>query len=152
VRFFGIPSGYEFTSLVEDIVDVSRGQTSLSAQTLELLAKLTEPVHIQVFVTPTCPYCTSAVRLAHSLAIANDQVRADMVESIEFPHLANKYRVQSVPKTVINEDTFQEGAVPEPLFLARVLQGIGVMSAEEVAAYIDSLRQAQQGAGEPGQE
>ncbi len=90
--------------------------------------------------------------MAHALAVASDQVQADMVESIEFPHLANKYRVQSVPKTVINEDTFQEGAVPEPLFLARVLQGIGVMSAEEVAAYIDSLRQAQQGAGEPGQE
>lgn len=139
VRFFGIPSGYEFTSLVEDIVDVSRGQTSLSAQTLELLAKLTEPVHIQVFVTPTCPYCTSAVRLAHSLAIANDQVRADMVESIEFPQLANKYHVQGVPRTVVNETTSFEGAMPEPLFVARVLQGAGVLSEAEVEALVAEL-------------
>jgi len=32
-----------------------------------------------------------------------------MVESIEFPHLANKYRVQGVPRTVINETTAIEG-------------------------------------------
>jgi len=53
VRFYGIPSGYEFTSLIEDIGDVSHGKTSLSAKTLEQLQKITDPVHIQVFVTPT---------------------------------------------------------------------------------------------------
>ncbi len=53
IRFYGIPSGYEFTSLIEDIVDVSRGTPSLSPQTLELVAAIKEPVHIQVFITPT---------------------------------------------------------------------------------------------------
>ena len=53
VRFFGIPSGYEFATLVEDIVDVSRGETDLQPKTREALAALTEDVRIQVFVTPT---------------------------------------------------------------------------------------------------
>ena len=53
VRFFGIPSGYEFTSLVEDIVTVSAGDSHLSAPTREAIAQITNPVHIQVFVTPT---------------------------------------------------------------------------------------------------
>lgn len=53
VRYFGIPSGYEFSSLIEDLVDVSRGKTDLSAETLRELAELQEPVHIQVFTTPT---------------------------------------------------------------------------------------------------
>jgi glutaredoxin-like protein len=53
VRFFGIPSGYEFATLVEDIVDVSRGETDLSEKTKEALANLTEDVRIQVFTTPT---------------------------------------------------------------------------------------------------
>jgi urease accessory protein UreE len=82
--------------------------------------------------------------MAHALAVASDQVTADMVESVEFPHLANKYRVQGVPKTVINETTFQEGAAPEPLFLARVLQSVGVMSEDEVEAYLEELRSAQE--------
>lgn len=53
VRFYGIPSGYEFTSLIEDIVDVSRGTTGLSDKTLQILKAVKEPVHIQVFSTPT---------------------------------------------------------------------------------------------------
>ncbi len=104
VRFYGIPSGYEFTSLIEDIIDVSRGKTALSDATLEALKAIKEPVHIQVFVTPTCPYCPAAVRMGHSLAIASDKITADMVESIEFPHLANKYNVAGVPRVVINEN------------------------------------------------
>ncbi len=53
IRFYGIPSGYEFTTLLEDIVDVSRGESGLSEASKKALASLTKPVHIQVFVTPT---------------------------------------------------------------------------------------------------
>ena len=53
IRFFGIPSGYEFSSLLEDLRMVSRGEPGLSPQTLEALGRLKQPVHIQVYVTPT---------------------------------------------------------------------------------------------------
>ena len=56
--------------------------------------------------------------MAHKLAIASTLVRADMIEAIEFPHLANKYQVYGVPLTVINEQVRVEGAVPE----ARLMQ------------------------------
>jgi glutaredoxin-like protein len=125
VRFYGIPSGYEFTSIVEDVMDVSKGQSGLQPRTKEALAKIEEPVHFQVFVTPTCPYCPQAVRLAHQMAIESDLIRADMVEAIEFPHLANRYAVYGVPRTVINEKAHQEGAVPEPMMLAKLLEALG---------------------------
>ncbi|MCL4459590.1 MAG: thioredoxin family protein [Chloroflexi bacterium] len=53
VRFFGIPSGYEFSTLVEGIIDISKGTTDLSTKTKEELQKMDKDVHIQVFVTPT---------------------------------------------------------------------------------------------------
>jgi len=53
VRFFGIPSGYEFTTLIEDLVDVARGQTDLSEATRAALERLEDDLHIQVFTTPT---------------------------------------------------------------------------------------------------
>lgn len=53
VRYFGIPSGYEFSTLIEDIVDVSTGATQLSQETLDALSTLKNEVQIQVFVTPT---------------------------------------------------------------------------------------------------
>ncbi|MBC7235372.1 MAG: thioredoxin family protein [Chloroflexi bacterium] len=131
VRFYGIPSGYEFTSLIEDIVDVSRGAPELSAETRQALARIQQDVHLQVFVTPTCPYCPDAVHLAHSLAIASERIKADMVEAVEFPQLAIKYGVQGVPKTVINESVAVEGAAPEPLLVARILDALGLLTEEE---------------------
>jgi hypothetical protein len=53
VRFLGLPGGYEFSTLLADIVDVSRGRTDLSAEALEVVRSINSAVHIQVFVTPT---------------------------------------------------------------------------------------------------
>jgi len=53
IRFYGIPSGYEFAALIEAIVMVSKRDSGLAPQTRERLAALGEPLHLQVFVTPT---------------------------------------------------------------------------------------------------
>ena len=52
-RFFGIPAGYEFTTLLEDILDVGGAAPPLERKTIDALAQLEEDIHIQVFVTPT---------------------------------------------------------------------------------------------------
>jgi hypothetical protein len=44
-----------------------------------------------------------------------------MVEATEFPHLAQRYNVMGVPKTVANEFTAAEGAMPEQVVAANVL-------------------------------
>jgi glutaredoxin-like protein len=124
IRYYGIPSGYEFSSLVEDILMVSQGQSGLSEATRKKLAGVNVPVHMQVFVTPTCPYCPQAVRLTHQFALESEHIRADMVEAMEFPHLVNKYQVMGVPRTVINEETHVEGAAPEPMMLARLMEAL----------------------------
>ena len=49
-------------------------------------------------------------------------IRADMVESSEFPQLAVKYSVMAVPKTVVNERVSLEGALPESELLDALLQ------------------------------
>ncbi|HEY7513462.1 MAG TPA: hypothetical protein VIC87_03245 [Vicinamibacteria bacterium] len=53
VRFYGSPSGYEFGTLVDAILDVSSGESGLSPETKQALAALERPVHLQVFSTPT---------------------------------------------------------------------------------------------------
>jgi alkyl hydroperoxide reductase subunit AhpF len=53
VRGFGIPSGYEFSGLIEDLIDVASGTTGLTPETRTGLATLTKPLHLQVYVTPT---------------------------------------------------------------------------------------------------
>lgn len=53
IRYAGIPSGHEFTSLIQDILLVSGRDSGLSQPMRDFLKELTEPVLMQVFVTPT---------------------------------------------------------------------------------------------------
>jgi glutaredoxin-like protein len=120
IRFFGIPTGYEFGTLIEDIIMVSKRDSGLDPDTRRALAALNEPIHLQVFVTPTCPYCPAAVQLAHRFAMECDGIVADMVETTEFPHLTQRYGVVGVPKTVANEIGIAEGVVPENVLTANL--------------------------------
>jgi glutaredoxin-like protein len=121
IRFYGLAYGYEFRPFTESIINVSRGATNLSEETKKKLASIEKPVRIQVFVSLTCPQCPLVTSLAHQFAIESDFIRADVVDIAEFPHLAQKYSVMGVPKTVINERTEFVGAVPEDLFVQQVI-------------------------------
>ena len=121
VRFYGLPYGYEFTTLIEAVGNVSRGKTDISDKTREMLREVKTPVHIQVFITLTCPHCPIVASIAHKFAIENDLIKADVIEASEFPHLSLKYGIMGVPKTVINEKIDFIGALPEDLFLEHVL-------------------------------
>jgi glutaredoxin-like protein len=124
IRIYGIPSGYEYSTLVEDIIDVSRGKTGLTEKTRETLKKVDKNIRIQVFITPTCVYCSGVVRLAHQFALESPFIRAEMIESTEFQDLSNRYNVYGVPKTIVNDAVIFEGAVPEEEFLENVLKAL----------------------------
>ena len=53
IRFFGIPSGYEFSNLIDSIILVSTGAAQLTEQTKTSLGALAGDVEIKVFSTPT---------------------------------------------------------------------------------------------------
>ena len=53
VRFYGIPAGHEFMTLIHGIMNVSAKNTGLSEKTIEKLKEIIKPYNIQVFVTPT---------------------------------------------------------------------------------------------------
>src|SRR6266508_2547384 len=122
IQFSGIPSGHEFSTLINDILIVSKRDSGLDEKTREFLKNLDKPLHLQVFVTPTCPYCPRAVLLAHQMAMENPaMIRAEGVEATEFPELANQFNVRGVPQTVINAGSgMVVGAVPEQNLLAAI--------------------------------
>lgn len=62
------------------------------------------------------------MRLAHQAAIENPLITADAIEISEFPHLAQKYNVRGVPKTVVNEEESIEGPGSESAFLGRIAE------------------------------
>ena len=98
MRLVGAPIGHELTSLADAILTVGSGDPGLTADSLARLATLSQPVHVQVFSTPTCVYCPRAVALAHRLAVASPLISATAYSVIEFPDLIRRHRVTGVPE------------------------------------------------------
>ncbi|MFH0849147.1 MAG: thioredoxin family protein, partial [archaeon] len=124
IRFFGSPEGHELRVFVDDIIRVSKGESGLSDETKRLLKSINKPIHIQVFVTPNCPYCPKVTTLAHQIALENKVISADVIEVTTFPELAQKYSVMSVPNVVINESVRFTGVLPENKFLEKILSAV----------------------------
>ncbi|MCD6382895.1 MAG: thioredoxin family protein [Thermoplasmata archaeon] len=115
IRFYGIPAGYEFESLLDAIMMVSTGKTEIPRGLEERIKGLKKEYRLSVFVTPTCPYCPLSVKIAHKIAYVNRKITGEMVEAIEFPELSQEFEVMGVPKTVIfHENDYQAfvGAYP----------------------------------------
>ncbi|MGC8545917.1 MAG: protein disulfide oxidoreductase [Athalassotoga sp.] len=126
IKYYGIPSGYEFSSLIEDVVATSKnGTVELSPDTIKKLEDIKEPLKLQVFVTPTCPYCPKAVLMAHKLAMQSPKITGEMIEANEFPDLSMQYNVSSVPHIIINEGEGEfVGALPEDAFVEQVINAL----------------------------
>ncbi len=116
IRYYGLPSGYEFGSLMEDLKNVSKGEADISSKAMEVISKIDKPVKIQVYVTPTCPYCPKAVGTAHKFALVNKNITGEMIESLEFSNEAEEVGVSSVPHIVINGSVQFVGAYPDDQF------------------------------------
>ncbi|TMI81015.1 MAG: hypothetical protein E6H03_07505 [Bacillati bacterium ANGP1] len=63
--------------------------------------------------------------MAAALAIESARIRTDIIEATEFPDLVARYAVRGVPKTILNDRLFIDGAVPEPDLVAAVSQAAG---------------------------
>ena len=134
IRFYGLTVGYEFKPLIDDMVLVSAERSELDPR-LELLVKsLAVRVHLQVMVSLTCPHCPSMVRVAHQFAVANHNIRADMVDLTQFPYLAQRYNVTGTPKTLINENYSFVGSLPATATYLEILKAVDPEKYRQVTA------------------
>lgn len=124
LRFFGVTGGHEFSSLLQAIVMAGTEQSGLHPELETLVKKIEIPVHLEVMTTLTCPYCPKAVHAAQQLAMVNDTIQADMVDTAEFPELTRQYSVYETPKTVINGVHSFIGAQPAQAVYLEVLKAV----------------------------
>ena len=120
VRFVGAPFGTEVTSLVDAIRMTATGQTDLSPETRAKLKTLSHPVDVKVFFTPTCVYCPRMIALASQMAIESPLIKATAIDATEYPDLVQRFNVNGVPKTVVNDRVEILGAATEEALLAAI--------------------------------
>ena len=140
ISYVGAPVGEEGRTLIMAIILVSNNGTLLSEQSLKRLFDLKEPRHIQVFVSPTCPYCPQHALVAISAAIALPElITVEMIEMYENRDYMDKYHIITVPFTVINEVMIGSGVRPPELFVEEILSlsSVDIMSASFSGDVVD---------------
>ncbi len=122
LRYTGAPLGEEGRSLLVAILMASTGKSVLTLPSIKKIAGLKERRDIQVFVSPTCPYCPQQALNAFSAAIVKpDLVSAEVVEIYENPDLTENLGSTSVPQTLINTIFTGIGLQPEEYFVESLL-------------------------------
>jgi thioredoxin reductase (NADPH) len=124
IVYLGLPLGHEAWAFIDTIIQVSKDESLLSENSKKKLKDLKEKREIITFVTPTCPYCPYQVFLSNNLAIeAKGIITSICIDALEFPELADKFEVSSVPHNVINGKTSSIGVQPEEKFVEDVIKG-----------------------------
>ena len=121
----GLPSGGEFPTFITAIKMVSTNNYDISERIEEFVEEVDKPVDIKVFVTTSCGWCPPAILKAYSFALVNDYITATAIDCYNFPDLANKYTVSSVPKTVINDSIEFVGVKDDNDYFGYIVKAIG---------------------------
>jgi len=122
IRFFGVPSGYLVSSLIEGVVQVSKGESELTDETKQKLSEVVKPLRLDVFVKSDSPYSPTLANIAHRMALENENISAHMINISDFPHLAMRFNIENVPHTVVNGNIPVEGALNEKDFTNKILE------------------------------
>lgn len=128
IRFVGLPSGYEFSTLLETLRMVG-GREPESSPQLEAVKAIDTAARLRAFVTPTCPYCPAAVVTAYRFAYVNPKLVAEGIEANEFPTLSSGYRISGVPDTIIEIAGSRSG------------KSARVLGAQPEQAFVDALKE-----------
>ncbi len=123
MRYIGAPLGEEGRSFLIAIMMASTGRGLLTEPMVKKISdELREKRDIQVFVSPTCPYCPQQVLSAFSAVLVKpDLVSAETVEIYENQDLAESLGSLAVPQTFMNGTFTGAGLQPEPWFVESLL-------------------------------
>ncbi|HIP66279.1 MAG TPA: glutaredoxin [Pyrodictium sp.] len=107
IKYVGTPAGEEIRGLIETIIRISQKDSGLDDTTIAKIKDLREGVHVEVIVTPQCPYCPYASLLVNMFAFeawraGNRTFIAETVEAFENPDIADRYNVTNVPAIAVN--------------------------------------------------
>jgi alkyl hydroperoxide reductase subunit AhpF len=124
LKYYGMPSDFEFRMLMEEIVRVSSGRSDLSSATIAVLQDLSLPIHLEVLTLHACRLSAKAAQIAHQLAMESDLITADLVNVGDFPEMAKRYSILASPTVVVNGRYHFYGALREANFVKQVLKSV----------------------------
>ncbi len=103
IAFHGVPGGQEINSFVLAICNLAGAGKDISRWTKRKIEKLDVKVNIKICVSLACHHCPKAVAACQQMAVLNEGIEAEMIDANLFPSLVEKYKIERVPLTILND-------------------------------------------------
>ena len=111
IRFSGIPSGHEFNSLILAMLHAAGVELKLDNSIQQLVKKVDQPMHFEVFVSLSCHNCPDVVQALNQFALLNDNISTEMIDGGLYQDVVEQRDIQGVPSVYLNGELFANGKV-----------------------------------------
>lgn len=112
VCFHGTPGGKEINSFLAAICNLGGAGNPLDKRLQKNISYIQKDLNVKIFVSLACHHCPHVVAACQKIALANTHVQAEMYDANLYPELVEKYKIQRVPMTVVNDDSTIMGEKP----------------------------------------
>ncbi|RJR30706.1 MAG: hypothetical protein C4576_32945 [Desulfobacteraceae bacterium] len=102
IRYRAVPHGHELEPFLEAVKSSRPLKETLPSEFRQSARRVDLPAQIEVYVSPQCPFCPTAVSRCLSLADANPRIQAIVVDSTLFPALSATRGVRSLPTVILD--------------------------------------------------
>jgi thioredoxin reductase (NADPH) len=120
--FIGTPIGEEAHTLVNIILVISGAKQFLSEKDISLISDVNKETFVEVYVSPTCPYCPQQAIMAINASMINKNIKTRIVEIFENKDIVQKKAVRSVPVTFVNGEQVAVGLQSNEEFVLSLIR------------------------------
>jgi alkyl hydroperoxide reductase subunit AhpF len=139
IHYLAAPEGHEFKPFLNALSWLGRAAEPPDTAALKRLDSVTDRTQIMILIADTCTYCPHVVESVLAMAVHQPLVNATIVDAIQFGDLAERFKVKSVPTTIINDNRTVVGQVGIDQLVDHLLDSQGP---ESLTADLDSMIQS----------
>jgi NADH-dependent peroxiredoxin subunit F len=134
VRFAGIPTGHEFTSLVLALLQVGGHPPAVSPEVVARVENLEGEYVFETYLSLSCQNCPDVVQALNAMSVLNPNISHVAIDGALFQAEVDERKVMAVPTVFLNGELFDQGRMTLEEILARLDTDAGARQAEEIAA------------------
>ncbi len=139
IHYLAAPEGHEFKPFLNALSWLGRAGEPLDIALRKRLDSLTDRNQIMILIADSCTYCPHVVESVLAMAVHQPLITATVVDAIRFGELAERFKVKSVPTTIINDNRTILGQVSISQLLDHLLNS---QEPESLTADLDSMIQS----------
>ncbi len=126
IKFLGIPSGHEFTSLVLAILNSDGKGKFPDDMIINRIKKIKGQINLKTYISLTCENCPEVVQALNLMAIINENITHEMIDGVYAQDEITRLNIQGVPSVIGRDKLLSSGKTQLIDLLANLEKEYGI--------------------------